>query len=541
MASPPATITPPAPPRPSRASALSPATLVPLGLTVAFGWWLVIRVHEPQWSATPQAELGALIPWFCLILLYLRWADRPIAAPPSRGLRALAATVGFASILGLAAIQPIFEANSDWRPPAQAAALGGVTATLALFTFIGGTPYLRHFGFPVLLFLAATPWPWRFEKIHVQQNLMEFNATLCVEVLQWLGFEATKQGSLIALPTGVLEVEEACSGIRSLQASLALALVAGEVCRSTARIRFYFVLLALFVALLGNAVRIFVLAILASTRGPAAIDNLHDPAGYAILAATLTAIIIASAWCLRRYPPPTPPPSVDRPPVTLPTTVAFRASLLGVGAFLFASLVGTEAWYRSHETEPLDRSNAWTFAPSPDEDRASPMADRTLEMLMHPDVVVSERWSDDAGLDWQVFHFRWEPDQSAIHAAMVVHDPRVCLGTVGLTLEATLPDQTLTAAGFRIPFHHFRFTGQRRILEVFHAVVKDDQPFDWSDETIDNLSRYGRLRAVFEGRRNRGLTVLEVILSSPDPIANPGDKVRVLLDRRLIPRVEPEY
>ncbi|MGC1479665.1 MAG: exosortase/archaeosortase family protein, partial [Chthoniobacterales bacterium] len=341
--------------------ALPLAKLIPLGLTLALGWWLVIRMQQPHWSASAQAELGSLIPWFCAVLLYLRWADRPPVQPPSRLVTILCVFSALGSALGLALLQPIFEANSDWRPPAQAAALCGVTGTFALATLIGGPKWLRHFGVPIALFLAAAPWPWRFEKVFIQQNLMGFNATLCVEILQWIGFEATKQGALISLPVGVLEVEEACSGIRSLQASVALALVAGEACRSPVTIRIAFVCVAVLVALIGNAIRILILAVLASTRGMSAIDHLHDPAGYAILAASLTTVIIMGAWSLRRHPIPAPPPPSVRPPARFPQSRLFSGGLIAVAGLWLASLIGTEAWYRSNESPSPDLSNAWTF------------------------------------------------------------------------------------------------------------------------------------------------------------------------------------
>jgi len=89
------------------------------------------------------------------------------------------------------------------------------------------SPWVRHFAFPVGFILVAVVWPWRIEK-GLTQDLMQVVASLTVELLGWLDIPALQRGNLIELGTGTVGIDEACSGIRSFQATLMISLFLGE-------------------------------------------------------------------------------------------------------------------------------------------------------------------------------------------------------------------------------------------------------------------------------------------------------------------------
>ena len=62
----------------------------------------------------------------------------------------------------------------------------------------------------------------------VIQGLTRLNTALTVEILGLLGIPAVPQGNVIELATGSVGIDEACSGIRSLQATLMISLFLGE-------------------------------------------------------------------------------------------------------------------------------------------------------------------------------------------------------------------------------------------------------------------------------------------------------------------------
>ncbi len=49
-----------------------------------------------------------------------------------------------------------------------------------------------------------------------------------VELLGWLGIPAMPHGNVIEVATGMVGIDEACSGIRSFQATLMISLFLGE-------------------------------------------------------------------------------------------------------------------------------------------------------------------------------------------------------------------------------------------------------------------------------------------------------------------------
>ncbi|MEI6377037.1 MAG: exosortase/archaeosortase family protein, partial [bacterium] len=258
--------------------------VIPL-LLAAGAWFAVIRILWTDWRVDPQYSYGILVPLLVIGLLMKRWEDRPAPTAPGRSERTLAAVTMLLSAALLALVIPMAEANPDWRPLGGVAALSTFLLSMSLILMVGGKRWLRHFCLPVCFFLIAVPWPRNLE-VSVMSSLMSWNTATTLEILHWCGYEALRQGNLIAIPSGILGIEEACSGIRSLQSGLMVALFFGEVFRLGLIRRLLLLLIAIGAALLGNIVRSSVLAVVASRQGLAAVASWHDPAG--IMALLLT-------------------------------------------------------------------------------------------------------------------------------------------------------------------------------------------------------------------------------------------------------------
>jgi len=74
---------------------------------------------------------------------------------------------------------------------------------------------------------VAVPWPVRIEQI-VIQDLMRVVTAINVTFLQLAGVPALQHGNVIEVGTGFIGIEEACSGVRSIQATLMVSLFLGE-------------------------------------------------------------------------------------------------------------------------------------------------------------------------------------------------------------------------------------------------------------------------------------------------------------------------
>ena len=504
------------------------------------GWFFIIRIHWWEWSLNPQYSYGTLVPILCLLLLSRRWADRPEAAPAARSGRILALTAMFASTIVLAALQPFAVSNADWRLLPAVAASCGIGMTLALIYLVGGLPWLRHFAFPVLFFLVAVPWP-RPQESAIMGWLMLRNTGFCVEALHWMGYAAEQRGNLIAIPGSILGVEEACSGIRSLQSNIMVALAVGEFFRLTPSRRVFLFLLGLAVALGGNALRSLTLSVAACRSGSAAVEQIHDGTGLAVMIVSSALVLLAGKLLSGTNVPERGLGSTEQGASATSEISNLKFSMpavLAVGAVVLwsAAWIGSEAWFRWQESRAPAAPLLWSLAPPGPGDRARevPIAERTLDILLFPDTAYSEQWRDDRGWQWQVFYFRWAPGPTSVQSAFDVHDPRTCLGAAGFDFEQKFPTWTAEAGGFRIPFQRYLFRDRGRPIHVFHSVIEEDGQLGEVDNEF-SFDRRARWRNLREGRRNRGLRVLEFAVRGPEDPAAAEASAAAWLRQRIVP------
>ena len=203
-----------------------------LGLTVLFLgalWFLLCRHLSGEWFVNEQYSFGWFVPFLAIYLFWLRWQDRPPldvrgqkSEVRSRPLIALA--IAIVSLFLLLPVRLFEIANPEWRLLAWLHAAAVVTLTLSLIWYAGGERWLRHFAFPVAFIFVAAPWPTLVET-PVIQGLMRIVAHVAAETAMLLGVPAQVEGNLIRVSTGLVGVNEACSGIRSLQTSLMIGLL----------------------------------------------------------------------------------------------------------------------------------------------------------------------------------------------------------------------------------------------------------------------------------------------------------------------------
>jgi exosortase len=432
--------------------------------------------------------------------------------------------------LVLAALQPVVISNADWRMVPAIAAVCGAALTLAVVFLTGGFPWLKHFAFPVLFFLVAVPWP-RPQENAIMSWLMSHNTGLCVEALHWLGYAAEQRGNLIAIPGSLLGVEEACSGIRSLQSMIMVSLAVGEFFRLSAARRILLLVLGVGAALAGNSIRSLTLSVAACKNGAGAVETIHDGTGLAVLAGASVVVLLAGRWMAPKIAPtPTQPAGFS-----LPWNVPFAKGAVALLVLWGLSLIGGEAWFRWHEARAAPAVPIWTIAPPQDGEnvRDVPIAERTLDVLLFPDVAKSEQWRDDNGWQWQSFYFHWPPGPTSVQSAFIVHDPRICLGAAGFEFERPLPDWTAEANGFRIPFQRYLFRDRGRPVHVFHAVVEDDGTPSAADAAF-SFDAGVRFRNLLAGRRNQGLRVLEFAVRGPTDPAQAEAAAQQWLNRRIV-------
>jgi exosortase len=157
--------------------------------------------------------------------------------------------------------------------------MGVVAANLHYVFGWGG---IRHFGFVVGFLFVALPMPSAIQNPLVG-GLQSEVAAINVEVLNLIGIPAEQIGSLIRLPNGTVGVDEACSGIRSLQSTVMATLFIGHLTLRRISLRCALLVLGIGLAVFGNVIRSLFLTYTANAQGLSAIDKFHDAAGWSIL------------------------------------------------------------------------------------------------------------------------------------------------------------------------------------------------------------------------------------------------------------------
>src|SRR5216117_4203648 len=282
---------------------------VPLALSLLFLatlWFVLCRQLSGEWLVNEQYSFGWFVPFFALYLFWLRWRDRPeIEIGNSRfEFRKRQTTAALLAIPPLLLLLPVrlFEiANPEWRPLAWIHAAAVVTLTLLLIWCAGGPAWLRHFAFPVAFIFVAVPWVTAVE-VPVIQGLMRAVARVAAETAMLLGTPAQVEGNLIRVSNGLVGVNEACSGIRSLQTSLMIGLLFGELKRLSVFRRVTLVACAVAIALLANFVRAVFLVRIAATENLSEVGRWHDIAGYSIIALVFVTTMAIAYFLDRKKP-----------------------------------------------------------------------------------------------------------------------------------------------------------------------------------------------------------------------------------------------
>jgi exosortase len=277
--------------------------------------WLVSKAQW-FWSQEPDLQFGWVVLLLCAYLFWEAWENRP--APRCRGTVASLglALVGLALLFVVQIYQSAFGTNAASMCGLAMAILLVVAANL---WHVFGWPGVRHFAMSFAFICVALPMP---SVVHglVVGGLQGKVAAVDVELLNLFGIPAGRVGSLIQLPTCTVGIDEACSGIRSLQSTVMATLFIGYLTLRHQSSRVVLLAAGIALAVFGNILRSLFLSLVASRQGLPAIKQYHDSAGWSILAFTVVGVGIL-AWLFAKHekrisqlPASKPPPSGSEPP-----------------------------------------------------------------------------------------------------------------------------------------------------------------------------------------------------------------------------------
>lgn len=257
-----------------------------LSLLLAFLYDPVLRFLVWQWWNDPDASHGFLIP---ALSLYFAWERRQRLAdmkvqPSLWGLMVLLGGLGFL-LFGTVGAE-LFVMRTSL-----------IIVIAGLILFLMGKEAMRILSFPVLFLFFMIPLPAIVLNM-VAFPLQMFAAKTATYCLLAAAIPVLREGNLIMLAHTTLEVAQACSGLRSLMALMALGVVFAYFSQTVLWKRLVLVASSVPIAIGANAFRVTGTGALAHYFGPGVADGFyHTFSGMVIFGVALTALLM-EGWLL---------------------------------------------------------------------------------------------------------------------------------------------------------------------------------------------------------------------------------------------------
>lgn len=281
-------------PPPPEAIADSRTALLLLSPAFLAVGWLVSQVRW-VWSNRPDMQFGWIVLMLSAYLLWEKWPLRPALRQRLGPVSALGALAGIALLY---VVQAYHAAFGTGGASLYAQVFGTILVACSSLHYAFGPAGLRTFAFPFLFLLVAMPMPSAIQSV-LTHSLQDTITSLNVETLNLIGIPAQRLGNLIQLPGGTVGVNEACSGIRSLQSSIMATLFIGYLTLQSNLLRSLLFAGGMLTAVAGNFVRSFYLSYTANARGVDTVNQVHDAAGWSILAFTAAGVAALAWWFAR--------------------------------------------------------------------------------------------------------------------------------------------------------------------------------------------------------------------------------------------------
>jgi len=249
----------------------------------------VIPAMVADWSYDPNYSHGVLVPFISAYFVWQCWPElKTVPVRPS--------LTGLIVIIAGVALLILGFAGTEYY--SMRVSLVVVTAGTILFWY--GWQVFRLLALPLAFLLFMVPLPYIvYDAIAFPLKLLV--AKFSVISLKGMGIVVLREGNIIRFPQTVLEVADACSGLRSLMSLLALSVAYAFMTQKSAIKRTIIILAAVPIAIATNMFRVIVTGVLAQHYGAAAAQGFfHEFAGLAVFALAML-LLFMLGMLLRRW------------------------------------------------------------------------------------------------------------------------------------------------------------------------------------------------------------------------------------------------
>lgn len=497
-------------------------TWITVALLLAGLWAWAVAGCADEWTDNPMYSYGWFVPPLVLFFAWRR-LDEPLAGripfgdpalPTRRGLIML-----FTAILAVFVLPAELLRNElpDDRLNNWAIAGVAVGTTLWVVRCVGGRHLVGNLAFPIAFFLTAVAWPKRYET-PVTVGLQGFVTDFVVEVMHILGIQADPHGNTIYLRNGPVGIAEACSGIRSLQASLMISIAIGELFYLRLTRRLVLIVLCAIVATILNLSRTLSLCLITEYQGAAGMHKAHDFIGNAILL-----ILPVLSWGIGRLLAgregalPTSPlprrPGADGTPPPPSHWQRLRQQIRGLDwrrmpNFLPTLVIGLAAFSTYHvwleildRRDPPQQTPFFTARTGNDTGVEKIETNSEVWTILSPTSggsYVARNPSFPSGRI-SLYHFFWKP--AAANRWVTGHRPDICMPAGGWQKAAEPEPIEVDFDGRKLRFTLFRFTGVGQHALQIWGIWRNGQPIEmdfFRNPTLEWSLLTGKSRSAVE-------------------------------------------
>lgn len=268
----------------SKALATHKGPLLLLLPLLAAVYWTIVPGMVGDWNNDPNYSHGFLVPLISAYFVYQQW-------PTLKTLPVVSSNLGLPVIVGSLLLLVFGFAGTEYYT--MRSSLVFLLAGIVLFWF--GWQLFRALALPLGFLLFMVPLPYIvYDALAFPLKLLVTQAS--VAALKALGVAVVREGNIIMFPQTVLEVADACSGLRSLMSLLALAVAYAFVAHQSGVKRLLLVLSAVPIAIMTNMFRVIVTGILAQRYGAAVAEGFfHEFAGFMVFALAMVLLLLFGA------------------------------------------------------------------------------------------------------------------------------------------------------------------------------------------------------------------------------------------------------
>lgn len=502
---------------------------------IVLAWSVLISQVRHHWGGESYYNFGWFVPAMAVWLLLRNLS--PVVGPAGSRQLSWPIWLGALAILVTTPFHALSEVNPFWRLPLWIQAIGVCTFSLAMLHQLYGWRGVRAGIFPLFFLSTMIPWPYRIE-LMIVQFLTGVVVSLSMSGLHFIGYPVELAGNSFVLGSLNIGVNEACSGIRSLQALFMVTLFLGSLFGQGWQRRLFAVLLLPFVVIVVNTGRAIFLALQVIENGQAAYDEWHDPAGYIAFGISMV-LIYASIELLnigsKGESQQSPLDATSLLRALRETRVSAR--IAWVAALPLVVFGSVESWFLYHESQrPAGRE--WRLIlPDP--------SDTSVQIKeIHPQIEAAlgydyghRFFKNIRGRLWcEVYYYGYTPENKLSSVSSYGHAPTICMEATGASMERQFEDLILPIEGgpsLSMRHYLFRLRDDASRLHVFWTVW-ERRNMDIENERLQSLDYRTQLVQLMKGRRDFSRKVLLLSLPGMANEEQARDTIRDLLKDWLV-------